>query len=130
MAPVSTPTPVAAPQQSAPAAPAATTLPAAAAATAERAQGSETTATVVPAAESATNTTPTVYNPYETLRKLEYFMQIDQVVTGEAYENAVKNIMEMGFEREQAIKAMRASFGNPDRAVEYLMTVKLRDKKE
>lgn len=110
VAPVSTPTPVAAPQQSAPAAPAATTLPAAAAATAERAQGSETTATVVPAAESATNTTPTVYNPYETL------------LTGEAYENAVKNIMEMGFEREQAIKAMRASFGNPDRAVEYLMT--------
>jgi len=44
------------------------------------------------------------------------------LVTGEAYEQAVNNLVEMGFEKDQVVKAMRASFNNPDRAAEYLMT--------
>lgn len=42
------------------------------------------------------------------------------LVTGQMYEEAVKQMIDMGFPREQVQRAMRASFNNPDRAVEYL----------
>jgi len=44
------------------------------------------------------------------------------LVTGQDYENLVTQIMAIGFERGQVVQAMRASFNNPDRAVEYLLT--------
>ncbi|CAG8552794.1 4484_t:CDS:2 [Paraglomus brasilianum] len=47
---------------------------------------------------------------------------VNSLVVGAEYESAIQNIMEMGFERDQVVKAMRASFNNPTRAVEYLMT--------
>ncbi|KAF9426262.1 hypothetical protein BGZ76_002841 [Entomortierella beljakovae] len=44
------------------------------------------------------------------------------LLTGTQFETAIQGMMEMGFPRDQCMLAMRASFNNPDRAVEYLMT--------
>lgn len=44
-------------------------------------------------------------------------------VTGSKLDGVILNMMEMGFEREQCVRALRASFNNPDRAVEYLFNV-------
>jgi len=45
----------------------------------------------------------------------------EALVTGSDFEKMVTQLMDMGFEREQCLRALRASFNNPHRAVEYLM---------
>ncbi|KAL2914429.1 UV excision repair protein rad23 [Polyrhizophydium stewartii] len=96
-APAPTPAPVAAP------APAATPAPAAAAAPAAPAAAAAAAPAPAPATPSVADTSSTL-------------------ATGAVYENAVSNLVEMGFPREEVVRAMRAAFNNPDRAAEYLMT--------
>ncbi|XP_006631678.1 RAD23 homolog A, nucleotide excision repair protein a [Lepisosteus oculatus] len=45
-----------------------------------------------------------------------------ELVTGAEYESMLTEIMSMGYERERVVAALRASFNNPHRAVEYLLT--------
>ena len=45
----------------------------------------------------------------------------NSMVTGSDYEDMIARIAEMGFEREQIVIALEASFNNPNRAIEYLM---------
>lgn len=44
---------------------------------------------------------------------------------GSAAEGAVNQMEAMGFARSDIDRAMRAAFFNPDRAIEYLLTVGL-----
>lgn len=43
-----------------------------------------------------------------------------QLLTGEEYDTCVSRLVDMGFLKEDVIHALRASFNNPERAVEYL----------
>jgi UV excision repair protein RAD23 len=92
--------------------PAAPAPPAAAPATAS------VTSTPAPATAPASST-PAAAEP----QPERAFGDTSSFLSGTALQSSIDNMVEMGFPREQVMAAMRASFNNPDRAVEYLMTV-------
>ncbi|KIP05586.1 hypothetical protein PHLGIDRAFT_128788 [Phlebiopsis gigantea 11061_1 CR5-6] len=90
----------------APAAPAASSAPAAAAA---------------PQPPNAPILTPAQAAPVPApAQSTRAFDDENAFVTGAELQSTVQNMMEMGFERDQVMRALRASYNNPDRAVEYL----------
>jgi len=73
---------------------------------------------------SVTPTLPTLVSnpdPVTTAPTTEQEKSVSEVLlTGPELEKSIDNIVDMGFPRDQVILAMRASFNNPARAVDYL----------
>lgn len=85
------------------------TRPAASAATTASTPASTTPST--PVTTQGTTATPPTPSNAETI-----------LFQGSEYGRMVQNIVDMGYERSAVTQALRASFNNPDRAVEYLIT--------
>ncbi|XP_048103956.1 RAD23 homolog A, nucleotide excision repair protein a isoform X2 [Alosa alosa] len=78
-------------------------------------------ATQPPPQTTPTPTTPVSQGPAPSTEGFGH-LALSALVTGPAYEAMVTEIMSMGYERDRVEAALRASFNNPDRAVEYLLT--------
>lgn len=79
-----------------------------------------------PAAPAATSSAPAAApaTPTPAARSSDAaFNDHNALAMGDQRAEAIANMEAMGFERSQIDAAMRAAFYNPDRAVEYLLSV-------
>jgi UV excision repair protein RAD23 len=77
---------------------------------------SSTPQTPTPAPQaSASQGTPTTPAPTSPAAAVE------GMVVGESLQQAVAQICDMGFSREEAVRALRAAYNNPERAMQYLL---------
>lgn len=44
-------------------------------------------------------------------------------VTGAAYDQAIEDMIAMGFNKSEVVSAMMAAYNNPDRAIDFLINV-------
>uniref|UniRef100_A0A3Q0SRX0 UV excision repair protein RAD23 n=1 Tax=Amphilophus citrinellus TaxID=61819 RepID=A0A3Q0SRX0_AMPCI len=72
--------------------------------------------------ERQPSTTEASSSPVGCNNEMYRFCVYIRLVTGSSYDAMVNEMMLMGYEREQVVAALRASFNNPDRAMEYLLT--------
>jgi len=117
-APAPAPTPAAVPAPPAtPAQPAQTPVAPNAPGPAPASSAPSTTEAETPAPSNTTSTS--------TSAQAESSDSSSSFLAGSALETSINEMVSMGFPKEQVMKALRASFNNPHRAVEYLMNVSL-----
>ncbi|XP_064387081.1 UV excision repair protein RAD23 homolog A-like [Halichondria panicea] len=79
-----------------------------------RMETSEATPTVTPSAQGS--------DTIESRSEGSLLQAGSTLVTGPDLDEATSNLMALGYEQDQVIRALNASFNNPDRAAELLMT--------
>lgn len=73
-------------------------------------------------AEPTPTPTPTPSQPVSQTPAQSQPLGASTLVTGSEYERMVSNLCDMGFVKEDVVRALKAAYNNPDRAVEYLTT--------